>query len=145
MRVVLDTNVIVSGLIWGGPPRHLLDLARQKTVTLYTSTALLDELAGVLSREKFAARLSARGLTPSGIMHGYAALAHTVAAPVIARTVPTDPDDDAVIACALTAKASLIATGDRDLLILHPFQTIAILNPSDAVQWILADDSSGVV
>jgi uncharacterized protein len=64
VRVVLDTNVIVSGLIWGRPPRHLLDLARQNTITLYTSAVLLDELAGVLSREKFAARLVARGLTP---------------------------------------------------------------------------------
>lgn len=137
MRVVLDTNVIVSGLLWGGPPRRLLDLARRNTIILYTSAVLLDELAEVLAREKFAVPLAAHGLTPGGIMRGYAALARTVAAPLIARTVPADADDDSVIACALAAKASLIVSGDRDLLVLHPFQEIAILNPATALQLIL--------
>lgn len=139
MRVVLDTNVIVSGLLWGGPPRRWLDLARQNTIVLYTSAVLLAELAEVLAREKFAIPLVAHGLTPNGILRGYAALAQTVAAPLIARTVPADADDDAVIACALAAKASLIVTGDRDLLVLHPFGEIAILNPTAALQRIQTD------
>jgi len=141
VRVVLDTNVMVSGLLWGGPPRRLLDLARQDTIALYTSAVLLDELADVLAREKFAVPLVAHGLTPNGILRGYAALAQTVAAPLIARTVPADADDDAVIACALAAKASLIVTGDRDLLVLHPFQDIAILNPTAALQRIQQTDA----
>lgn len=139
MRVVLDTNVVVSGLLWRGPPRQLLDLARRNTITLYTSAVLLDELAEVLTREKFAVPLAAHGLTPNGILRGYAALARTVAAPLIARTVPADADDDAVIACALAAKASLIVTGDRDLLVLHPFRETAILNPTTALQRIQTD------
>ncbi len=139
MRVVLDTNVIVSGLLWGGPPRRWLDLARQNTIALYTSAVLLAELAEVLAREKFTVPLVAHGLTPNGILRGYAALAQTVAAPLIARTVPADADDDAVIACALAAKANLIVTGDRDLLVLHPFGEIAILNPTAALQRIQAD------
>jgi len=53
-------------------------------------------------------------------MRGYAALARSIAAQVIVRTVPADPDDDAVIACALAAKANLIVTGDSDLLSLTP-------------------------
>jgi putative PIN family toxin of toxin-antitoxin system len=137
VRVVLDTNVIVSGLIWGGEPRHLLDFARQNTITPYTSAVLLDELADVLARDKFAARLATRNLTPNGIVRGYAALARVIAAPIIARTVPDDPDDDAVIACALAAQADLIVSGDRDLLILHPYQNTAILKPSEAVKRIL--------
>lgn len=133
LRTVLDTNVVVSGLIWGGPPRQLLDLARIGTISLYTSALLLDELADVLSREKFAPLLAARHLTPKEIIQGYAALARSIPTPAIPRTVPDDADDDSVIACALAAKARLIATGDRDLLILHPFQNIAILKPADAL------------
>lgn len=133
VRIVLDTNVIVSGLIWGGPPRQLLDLARVGAVSLYTSALLLDELADVLSREKFATLLAARNFTPAGIMQGYSAFAQSISTPAIPRTVPTDADDDAVIACALAAHAQIIATGDSDLLILHPFQNIAILKPSDAL------------
>ena len=55
MRLVLDTNIVVSGLIWGGVPRQLLDMARDKHVTLLTNSALLDELADVFGRGKFAA------------------------------------------------------------------------------------------
>ena len=139
MRVVLDTNIVVSGLLWGGPPRQLLELARRGTIALYTSAVLLDELADVLTREKFAVPLATHGITPNSILRGYAALAQTVAAPLIARTVPADADDDAVIACALAAKASLIVTGDRDLLVLHPFQDIAILNPTAAWRRIHTD------
>jgi putative PIN family toxin of toxin-antitoxin system len=119
MRVVPDTNVVVSGLIWGGPPRQLLDLARHGAIVLYTSTVLLAELDDVLSRDKFAVLLASRKLTPQGIARGYASLARAIVAPAIPRTVPTDADDDAVIACALAAKASLIATGDADLLALY--------------------------
>lgn len=111
----------------------MLDFARQNIITLYTSPVLLDELDDVLSREKFVAHLAARHLTPHCITQGYAALAQSVDAPVIARTVPNDPDDDVVIACALAAQVRLIVSGDSDLLILHPFQNIAILKPSEAV------------
>ena len=60
MRLVLDTNVVLSGLLWRSHPRHLLDLAREDAVALYTSSVLLDELADVLSRAKWAAMLAAR-------------------------------------------------------------------------------------
>ena len=51
MRLVLDTNVVVSGLIWRGPPRQLLALGRSGRVTLFSSAVLLDELIDVLKRE----------------------------------------------------------------------------------------------
>jgi predicted nucleic acid-binding protein len=70
-------------------------------------------------------------------MRGYGALARTVEAPAIGRVVPADPDDDAVIACAIGAGAVIVATGDRGLLALHPFQDIHILNPADALSLIL--------
>ena len=60
MRLVLDTNVVLSGLLWHSHPRRLLDLAKDETVSLYTSSALLDELADVLSRGKWAAMLATR-------------------------------------------------------------------------------------
>ena len=49
MRLVLDTNIIVSGLIWGGVPRQLLELSRNDQVTFFTSSVLLDELANLLA------------------------------------------------------------------------------------------------
>jgi len=132
VRLVLDTNIIVSGLIWGGVPRQLLELGRNDQVTFFTSSVLLDELAGILEREKFAALLASQNITPAFLMQRYGMLAGLVKPQPIERTV-RDVDDDAVIATALAARADLIATGDSDLLVLHPWQGIHILNAADAL------------
>jgi len=51
MRIVVDTNVAVSALLWGGPPRAVLTAAREQRITLYTSALLIAELEDVLSRD----------------------------------------------------------------------------------------------
>jgi putative PIN family toxin of toxin-antitoxin system len=134
---VLDTNVVVSGLIWGGVPRELLDLGRNDQVMLVTSSVLLDELADVLRRNKFAALLASQKITPAYLMQRYGMLAELVKPQPIERTVPSDTDDDAVIATALGAQADAIATGDSDLLVLHPYRGIQILNATDALRYVL--------
>ena len=60
MRVVLDTNIVVSGLLWDGRPRRLLEFGRDRLIKLLTSSALLDELFDVLGREKFATMLGSQ-------------------------------------------------------------------------------------
>ena len=57
VRIVADTNVVVSAFLWGGVPKQLLAVARTQSVTLYTSAALIAELEEILAREKFAERL----------------------------------------------------------------------------------------
>jgi len=115
----------------------LLDLGRDGRVTFFTSSVLLDELAAVLEREKFATLLSSRRITPAFLMQRYGMLAKLVKPQPIERTV-RDIDDDAVIATVLAAKADIIATGDSDLLVLHPWQGIQILNATDALQLVLS-------
>jgi predicted nucleic acid-binding protein len=66
VRLVLDTNLLVSGVIAAGLPRRLVDGAKAGEFELCTSEVLLAELLDVLSREKFAARLSQAGLIASG-------------------------------------------------------------------------------
>ena len=134
MRLVLDTNVVVSGLIWSGPPRQLLDLARKGRVVLFSSGVLLDELGSVLERDKFAAFLASRDVTPAFLMRRYGMLATLVKPTRITRTVPADPDDDHVIAAASAARADVIATGDGDLLRLDPWQGIRILLPAEVLR-----------
>jgi putative PIN family toxin of toxin-antitoxin system len=67
MRIVADTNTVLSGLLWQGPPRRLLDLARERTASLCTSLTLVAELAEVIARDKFAERVRAAGLSAAGI------------------------------------------------------------------------------
>ena len=62
MVVVLDTNVWISGMLWGGPPREIIFLAERNEIDIASSAALLEELFGVLSREKFRPHLAAAGI-----------------------------------------------------------------------------------
>jgi len=131
MRTVADTNVVVSGLLWRGPSRQLLDAARQGAVELFTSGALLAELEEVLQREKFLKRLAAAQVQARDLVTGYAALATVVQPVQIEPIVLRDPDDDAVIACAVAAAATNIVSGDRDLLALKKHREIEICKAAE--------------
>ena len=106
MHLVLDTNVVISGLLWGGIPRQLLDLGREDQVELFTSSVLLEELADVLARDKFATLLASQNITPTFLIQRYGLLARLVTPQPIERTV-RDIDDDVVIATALAAQADM--------------------------------------
>lgn len=135
MRYVLDTNLLVSGVIAAGLPRRLVDGAKAGEFELCTSEVLLAELLDVLSRSKFAARLRQAGLTPQGIVDDLRRIAVIVSPTDTPRVVPTDPDDDHVIAAALTGAADLIASGDkRDLLPMGSYQGIEIVPARVAVE-----------
>ncbi len=136
VRLVLDTNTVISGLLWQGPPGRLIDAAQSKSITLCTSVSLLAELRGVLAREKFAGQLQARALNVSEVFDGYAALAMIVAPAGIASIVTKDPTDDAVLACALAAQADFIVSGDPHLRNLKTYHTIPIITATDALRQI---------
>jgi putative PIN family toxin of toxin-antitoxin system len=136
VRIVADTNIALSGLLWQGPPRRLIDLARERAFTLCTSVALVAELAEVIGRAKFAARVQEAGLAAADLVQDYARLAEVVMPAALTEPVSRDPDDDLVLATALGAEASLIVSGDRDLLELGTFRDIRILAAADALTLI---------
>jgi len=126
-------------VIAAGLPRRLVDGAKAGEFELCTSEVLPAELLDVLSRGGFAARLSQAGLTPEGIVDDLRRLA-MIAAPTDApRVLPTDPDDDHVIAAAVAGQADLIASGEKcDLLPLGSFQGILIVTAREAVEQLEA-------
>jgi putative PIN family toxin of toxin-antitoxin system len=127
MRAVLDTNVAVSALIWGGIPFDLLEAGSNGRVDLATSPFLLEELAEVLQRPHLSIRLQrVRGSVEEALAFD-AAFTNSVTPASGARAVPGDPDDDHVIAAAIAAGADIIASGDRRLLTLGTYQAIRIL------------------
>jgi putative PIN family toxin of toxin-antitoxin system len=136
VRIVADTNTALSGLFWRGPPRRLVDLARERAVTLWTSTPLLAELVEVIGRAKFTARIRDAELTAANLLQDYARLVEIVEPVPLRAPVGRDADDDLVLATAVAARAALIVSGDRDLLVLGTFEGIPILDARDAVSVI---------
>ena len=134
MRVVLDTNAAVSGLLWHGNPGKLIDAAQAGSLILCASAPLLAELHGVLEREKFAKHLQGRGLTATQIFEGYAALTTVIVPAIIPPVIINDPDDDAVLACAVAAKVDLVVSGDPHLVKLFQYEGIPIIAPAEAVE-----------
>ena len=133
MRAVLDTNTVVSALLWCGAPNGLLAAATAERIELYTSAALVAELTNVLGRAKFAPRLARANRTVATLIAQYTGLAETIMAARIALTVLADPDDDHVLACALGARADLIVSGDMHLLNLKRYHHIRILSATAAL------------
>jgi len=134
LRLVLDTNIVVAGLLWIGPPRRLLQAAIDGEVDLFGSAVLLDELAHTLSYSKFTKRIESFGTSIAALVAQYTALVSLVAPASVPRVVAHDADDDHVIAAAVAARAELIVTGDRKhLLPIGTHKGIAIVTAREVV------------
>ncbi|MEP7212944.1 MAG: putative toxin-antitoxin system toxin component, PIN family [Acidobacteriota bacterium] len=127
MRVVADTNIVVSGLFWNGYERRLMDAARDGIIGLVTSPALLTELQNVLCRPKFASRLTRKNVEHNFLVEAYSELAEIVATKPLDTPTSRDPDDDEVLACAVAGDCEIVVTGDDDLLVVNEFLGIRIL------------------
>jgi putative PIN family toxin of toxin-antitoxin system len=123
MRVVLDTNVLISALFWGGQPRRLVDLAIAGRIQAITSPELLGELERVLA-EDFEVPQDKVEFVLRDVL-SYAEI--TVPLEEIEAPV-RDPGDTKVIACAVSGRADCIVTGDRDLLALGEAHGVAVLS-----------------
>jgi uncharacterized protein len=136
VQIVADTNTVLSGLLWQGPPRQIIDQARAGAVTLHTSLTLVAELAEVIGRGKFARRIRHANLSAARLVEDYRRLSVLVEPQPLPAPVSRDADDDHVLACALAAEAALIISGDDDLLSLGTFRDIRILTAREALDLI---------
>jgi putative PIN family toxin of toxin-antitoxin system len=135
MRLVLDTNVAVSGLLWDGPPRRLLEQAiDDDTIELYSSPALIDELRNTLGYQKLARRIASHQTSIEALVAQYRALLILVSPIHRPGAAARDPDDNEVLGLAVAAQVDLIVSGDDDLLSLKTFRSIQIVTPADAVR-----------
>jgi len=134
VRVVIDTNVLVSGLFWKGPASEILDAFLAGRFELYASEELIAELREVLSRPKFQTHALQRGLDVPEVVERLKATARIIPVDSLPpQPALRDPDDIIVLECAVSANATMIVTGDQDLLVLESFAGISILTPARAL------------
>ena len=133
MRIVIDTNVWVSGLLWKGPAWTLLRLAEAGRVQLCTAPPMLTELAEVLGYERFQPRLAQLGLTPADLLAYAVTLTAIYEVPESEGDplVVADPDDDVFLRCAVVARAACVVSGDRHLLALGEHAGTPVLSIHD--------------
>ncbi|MES1256432.1 MAG: putative toxin-antitoxin system toxin component, PIN family [Acidobacteriota bacterium] len=126
MKVVADTNVLVSALVFGGKPQAILDLAHDGGVELFISNEILAETTRIL-RDKFhriPAQLALDVMALEAVMVRVQPLEKIDA-------VPGDPTDNRILECAVAAGADVIVSGDAHLLRLGEFRGIKIQRPAD--------------
>ncbi|MGD0196146.1 MAG: putative toxin-antitoxin system toxin component, PIN family [Candidatus Dormibacteria bacterium] len=125
MRVVLDTNVLVSALHFGGRPRRLLDDVLRGDLTLIIGPAILGELEDVLVDT--CGWASERASAVRAELEAIADVVTPAEVPHVCR----DPDDDQILAIAITGSADALVTGDADLLALGAHGGINISSVAD--------------
>ena len=124
----------MSGSAWSGTASRLVDALLAGEATLCLSEKLLAELADVLQRKKFSARLEERGQNATVILARFREVAQMfepMQMPVPAAL--RDPDDVHVLACAVASAADAIVTGDNDLLALKKFEGIPIIGVRESL------------
>jgi len=138
-RIVCDTNILISGLLWKGAPRLILTGVDQGKFSLFTTRELLVELEKVLGYRKLAAVLEKASVPRQDILRWAVRNATIVMAKPLDHVVVTaDPADDHVLACAVSASADAIVSGDKHLLSLGSHGGIPIMR---AVRFLANDDS----
>jgi putative PIN family toxin of toxin-antitoxin system len=125
LRIVLDTNVFISGVFFGGPPARILEAWRDARVLPVLSAEILEEYRRVGVELK--ARYAEVDLEPFLALLGVHA--EFVEASPLTEPVASDPDDDKFLACALAGGVPLIVSGDRDLVEQSGWRGIRVLRP----------------
>jgi len=130
VRVVLDTNVLMSGIFFGGAPAKVLDAWRDGAVELVISPSIKREYSRVA--EELTAAYGA--VDVERILELITLRSETVTPRPLPQQVCTDPDDDMFIAAAIAGKADVIVSGDKALRKVSCYQGINILNPAEFVR-----------
>lgn len=122
-RVVLDTNVLISALLFSGRASEILDLLENKAIVLVISKEILSEYVTALAYPKFSLSEKEIKFLINDCVLPYAEI---VNATKLSETICRDPKDDKFLACAKAAKADVIVSGDKHLLVLKEFERIPI-------------------
>ena len=129
MKVVLDTNVLVSGVFWRGPSRDILDLWAQERIDVVVSPSILKEYDRVLEEME---RKKSTDVVEE--WRGFIIRQSILIYPEGKFRLCRDPHDDKFLHCAISAGAKLLISGDKDLLVLKRVSETDIVSPKAFLQ-----------
>lgn len=125
IKIVLDSNVLISAIVFGGKPRSVLNLAIEGMVSLFLSPSIIEETTSILEGKKF-------GFPKEKILiiqHELENLATIIYPTMRLDIIQADPSDNKILECAVTARAHYIISGDQHLLKIKTYQQIQIVTP----------------
>ena len=132
--VVLDSNVIISALVFGGKPRRLFNLILEGRFTLYLSKEIIDEVVEILLL-KFGYSQDALFAVESELR----SLANITKPDFKIGHITDDDDDNRILECAKAGECQYIVSGDKHLLSVKKFENIEIMNVSDFLSLMLSE------
>lgn len=131
IKVVLDSNIYISAIMFGGKPNEILKLARALKIKVYISTQIFLEISEKLHK-KF--KLSGEDVTK--ILKGISKITEVVYPKIKLDVVKEDPSDNKILECAVVANSDYVVSGDKHLLKLRMFEETKIVTPSDLLKII---------
>ena len=131
MRVVIDTNVWLSALLWGGQPSLIIQLIEKKQIQAISSENILTELTDILQKPKLQKRLNQLEFSADEVVVVAKRLMTLVVIEEVIIPELRDPKDQMILATAIAGDAQIVISGDKDLLVLHPYENISILLPQE--------------
>lgn len=136
LRLVLDTNTIVSGLLWHGNEFELLEKIEGGQAHMLINPEMLTELHRVLHYQKINNLIIKSGLADEKLFQKIISLSHLAIGPKLNIAACRDKEDNKVLECAINGKADFIVSGDDDLLILKEFKGIKIIKTSEILNML---------
>lgn len=141
MRIVTDTNVLISATFWYGDSFRILELVEKGKIKLILSPEILDEYTKVLQYEEIQEKIRDKHLNILLTVGKIAELAEIIILQSTHKLI-RDSDDDKFINCAMDGKAEWIISKDEDLLALKEFQGIKIIKPEEFLKMIQENEQS---
>ena len=131
-KIVIDTNIYISAIFWGGKPRSVVDLGRNGQVSIFTSSQIEKEI-----NKKLKTKFGLSDEEVAQILLDFSTFTLPIKASRKITVIDDDPDDDKFIECAVASRAGFIVSGDKHLLNLKEYKGIKIMKAGDFLSLFL--------
>ena len=136
IKLVLDTNTLISGLLWKGNEFQLLEKIEQGKAFLFLTKEIISEIDRVLHYQRLESYILKAGISIEELLKKIISLSHIILESSVNINVCRDPEDNKFIECAVLANARYVVTGDEDLLVLKEYKDINIITTNEALKLI---------